>query len=60
MDIIHETDGNKRWFVNEKIVGRYKMYDWLREKQLFPSQLTTELVAEYIEWAEAHNWKWEA
>ena len=59
MDITHETDGNRRWFVNEKVVSRRKMFDWLREKGLYPSQLTTSLVAEYITWAEAQGWKWE-
>jgi len=60
MDITHETDGNKRWLVNEKVVSRYKMFEWLREKGLYPSQLTASLVAEYIKWAQAQEWKWEA
>jgi len=59
MKITQEATGNKRWFAGGKVVSRYLMFDWLREKELCPSQLTEQLVAEYISWANTREWKWE-
>ena len=58
MDITRESGGTRRWFADGKVVSLYKMFDWLRMKELRPSLLSRELVAEYIKWAEAHNHKW--
>ena len=55
-----ETTGNRRWFVNGKVVSRYRMYDWLQDRGLRPGQLTRQLVSEYVSWAQARGWKWEA
>ena len=60
MKVEQEITGNRRWFANGKIVSRYLMFDWLRNKGLRPSQLTAQLVGEYVTWAQARGWKWEA
>jgi len=60
MQIKQEAGNNRRWFYNGKVVSRYRMFNWLRENGLRPSQLTQRLVGKYITRSQAQGLKWEA